>query len=169
MEIFTVSFFGHRNFYLYHQYEKKLIKILKELLNTKEYVDFLVGRNGEFDIFVSSSIRKVRKELWDCNSSLILILPYITMDYEHNKNSYEEYYDEIQVCHKSLATHYKSAIQTRNREIVDKSDLVVCYIEKNNGGAYQTIKYALKSGKQIINIADVDLSKTKNSTPENRN
>ena len=34
----------------------------------------------------------------------------------------------------------KSAFQVRNKSMVDRSDLVICYVETNEGGAYQTIE-----------------------------
>ena len=48
----------------------------------------------------------------------------------------------------------KSAIQVRNRSIVDQSDLVICCIQHKSGGAYATIHYAKKQGKKTINLAD---------------
>lgn len=156
MKFYTVAFFGHRDFYAHYQCEKKLMPILKELLNTKEYVDFLVGRNGEFDIFASSCVKRAKNELWDCNSSLVLVLPYPTAEFRNNEKYFEDFYDEIQVCEKSSVAHYKSAIQIRNKDMVDRADLIICYIEHNKGGAYQTMQYAIKSGKRIINLADED-------------
>ena len=44
--------------------------------------------------------------------------------------------------------------QIRNREMVDRADLVICYIEHKEGGAYKTIKYASEQNKPIINLAD---------------
>lgn len=156
MEFYTVAFFGHRDFYAHYQCEKRLIPILKELIRTKEYVDFLVGRNGEFDIFASSCVKRAKNELWDCNSSLVLVLPYPTAEFRNNEKYFEDFYDEIQVCEKSSVAHYKSAIQIRNKDMVDRADLIICYIEHNKGGAYQTMQYAIKSGKRIINLADED-------------
>lgn len=156
MKFYTVAFFGHRDFYAHYQCEKKLMPILKELLNTKEYVDFLVGRNGEFDIFASSCVKRAKNELWDCNSSLVLVLPYPTAEFRNNEKYFEDFYDEIQVCEKSSVAHYKSAIQIRNKDMVDRADFIICYIEHNKGGAYQTMQYAIKSGKRIINLADED-------------
>ena len=47
----------------------------------------------------------------------------------------------------------KAAMQIRNREMVDRADLVLCCIERKSGGAYQTVLYAKKQNKQIINLA----------------
>ena len=38
-------------------------------------------------------------------------------------------------------------------DMVDRSDLVLCYIQHKNGGAYKTIKYAEEQGKTILNLA----------------
>jgi len=42
--------------------------------------------------------------------------------------------------------------QIRNREMVDRADLVICYIEHKEGGAYKTVQYALMMGKTVINL-----------------
>ena len=42
--------------------------------------------------------------------------------------------------------------QIRNREMVDRADLVICYIEHKEGGAYKTAQYALMMGKTVINL-----------------
>ena len=44
-------------------------------------------------------------------------------------------------------------IQVRNRCMVDRSDLVVCYVERKTGGAFQTKAYAEKTDKLVLNIA----------------
>ena len=38
--------------------------------------------------------------------------------------------------------------------MVDRSDLVVCYVDHESGGAYKTIQYAEKREKKIINVAE---------------
>lgn len=38
--------------------------------------------------------------------------------------------------------------------MVDRADLVICYIENKEGGAWQTIKYAKEKEKNIINLAE---------------
>ncbi len=49
MNLFAVSFFGHREVDDPFVIEQQLEAIIRELLHTKEYVEFLVGRDGEFD------------------------------------------------------------------------------------------------------------------------
>lgn len=88
------------------------------------------------------------------NSALVLVLPYLTAEYENNHQSFHEYYDEIEICQDAAEGHYKAAIQVRNQEMVDRSDLIVCCIEHNSGGAFQTVEYAKKKNKEIVNLSD---------------
>lgn len=40
----------------------------------------------------------------------------------------------------------------RDRQIVDNSDFIICFWEgRRSGGTYNTIRYALKSGKRVLN------------------
>ena len=56
MNLFAVSFFGHRKVDDPFVTERQLDSIIRELLLTKEYVEFLVGRDGKFDPLVSSTV-----------------------------------------------------------------------------------------------------------------
>lgn len=154
MNIFTVSFFGHRQLDNPFLIEEKLEKIIREYLLTKEYVEFLVGRDGEFDQLVSSTVRRCKRTIRDDNSALVLVLPYITAEYRDNEDSFHDYYDEIEICAESAEKHFKSAHQTRNRAMVDRSDMVIFYVERESGGAYTTMRYAKKSDTQLINLTE---------------
>ena len=61
MEPFTISFFGHRRIENLVSVESKLIRIVRDLLKSKAYVEFLVGRNGGFDQLVSFGGQKSEK------------------------------------------------------------------------------------------------------------
>ena len=154
METYTVSFFGHRHIDNTFHIERALEELICSLLRSKEYVEFLVGRDGEFDQMVSSTIRRCKRTVRDDNSSHVWVLPYVTAEFRDNKEAYQEYYDEIEICSGSAAGHFKSAHQTRNREMVDRSCLVVFCVQHESGGAWQTMKYAHKQGIPVINISD---------------
>lgn len=154
LETFTVTFFGHRYIDNPFRVVELLESVIYDLIKQKPFVEFLVGRNGDFDQFVSSVVLRAKKKYRDDNSFLILILPYPTAEYQNNIDSFENYYDEIEICDTSSKAHFKSAIQTRNRQMVDRADLIICYLEHNSGGAYQTVQYAKKQGKAVINLAD---------------
>ncbi len=152
LEIFTVSFFGHREVDNFFRIEEQLEKLIIELLSTKEYVEFLVGKNGEFDQLVSSTIRRIKKNYRDDNCYHLLVLPYDTAQYRDNYESFNEYYDQVDIYENYYKAHFKAAFQNRNREMVNRSDLVVFYLERDYGGAYQTYQYAVKQKKNIIKL-----------------
>ena len=120
-------------------------------MQTKPYVSFLIGRNGEFDEDAASVIKHAQKELGKENNDITLVLPYAVARLAY----YEKYYDNIVIPERLYGVHPKSAITLKNRWMVDMSDLVIAYVERTNGGAYEALKYAEKRNKKIINIATV--------------
>ena len=154
MEIFTVSFFGHRKINNPLIVEKKLDEYISDLICSKEYVEFLVGRDGEFDKMAAADEKKKKKQYNYGNIFLILVMPYARAEFTNNEQAFLEYYDEVEICEKSARAYFKAAIQIRNRAMVDRSDMVISCIQYKSGGAYKTVKYAEKIGKTIINIAE---------------
>ena len=142
MEIYTVSFFGHRLIPDFSTVEKRAEDLIRKLLLEKEYVEFLVGRDGDFDQIISSAVKRLKRLVRDDNSSLVWILPYPTAELRDNMENFEAYYDEVEICGSSARSHPKGAFQIRNRQMVKRSDLVVFYVDHTGGGAYQTMRYA---------------------------
>lgn len=149
MSAYKVTLFGHRELYEHCKVEKKLSFILRDLMQANPYVKIYIGRNGEFDIFAASVIKQIQKSLGNNNSELTLVLPYSNKDIEY----YEQYYDNIIIPKCVRIAFPKGAITKRNRWMVEESDLFICYVEHENGGAYNALKYAKKLGKKIINLA----------------
>lgn len=74
-------------------------------------------------------------------------------EYTNNQEYFEEYYDDIEVSYAASKAHPKATIEIRNREMVDRADLIVCFVERNSGGAYESVRYTETIEKPIINIA----------------
>lgn len=155
LKTYIVSLFGHRNIPNMFELEEKLIAILRYLINNKEYVEFLVGRDGDFDQLCSSTIQKIIKDYAYGNAAHILVLPYEKAEYRNNRESFENYYDEIQICYESALAHPKAAIFERNKNMIDRSQLVICAINHTSGGAYKAIRYAKAQHKEIINLLNL--------------
>ncbi len=101
---------------------------------------------------VSSVIRRAIAELDYGNASHILVLPYQTAEFRENTDSYKDYYTEVEICKQAAAAHFRAAIQIRNKAMVDRSDLVVCCVVHNSGGAYKTVQYAQNQHKSTVNV-----------------
>lgn len=148
MNIFTVSLFGHREIDNLRYLNDELTPIIKELIKTEEYVAFLIGRSGEFDEYAASVIKRVQKEVGKENNDMTLVLPYNVADIGY----YEKYYDSVIVPESVYGAHPKSAITLKNRWMIEHSDLVLVFVEREKGGAYAAMKYAQKLNKRVINL-----------------
>lgn len=149
IETFTVAIFGHRRLDNSIVVFDKLKPVIKSLLKGKEYVEFLIGNNGDFDILAASCIKRAIKELSYGNSALVLVLA----NPRRNTKDLANYYDEVEFCEEALSAHYKNAITVRNYKMVDRADLIIAYQKNTSGGAFNALKYAISQNKQIINLA----------------
>ena len=150
MDIFTVSLFGHREVNNLKELEARLVPKIKDLIQTKPYVSFLIGRNGEFDEYAASFIKNARKDVGEENSDITLVLPYTVREIEY----YESYYDSIIIPDTAYLSHPKRTITLRNRFMIEHSDLVIAYVERAFGGAYDAMKYAIRINKRVVNLFD---------------
>lgn len=148
MNCLTVSLFGHREIDDLRRLDSGLAPILRELIQTEEYVSFFIGRSGEFDEYAASVIKRVQKETEREKSALVLVLPYKVSDIDY----YEKYYDDIIIPESVYDAHPKAAITLRNRWMIEKSEIIIVYVEHDGGGAYAAMKYAEKLNKRIINL-----------------
>lgn len=161
MDIYTVSFFGHRRIGSESvALEGCLEAEILCLLDSEPYVEFLVGRNGDFDLLVSSVIHRLKRTYRNDNSSHIWVMPYLTADYRNNEESYWNYYDSVEIC--ETGAHFNNAFKARNHAMIERSDLVICYVKESGrkenarkgvSGAYEAMRYAQEKGVPCINLA----------------
>ncbi len=146
-EVYRIAFVGHREVYDVWRLEEEIEKIAKNAILMHDFVEFYLGRNGEFDLLVASVIKRIQKSTDRQNSTLILVLPYHVKDEAY----YETYYDEI--CYPNAPkVHYRAAITKRNEFMIDHADLLVSFVDTPSGGAYQAMRYAEKHHVPIQNI-----------------
>ena len=150
MQIYNVCLFGHRQINDLRRIDDRLEAIVRELIKTKEYVVFYIGRNGEFDEYAASVIKRVQREYGKENSELTLVLPYKVADIDY----YEKYYDSVTIPDVVCGSHPKSAISRRNRWMIESSSLVIVYAKNDTGGVFDAVRYAKRLDKDITNIAE---------------
>ena len=68
MEIYRIAFIGHRRICGQYSLENEIEMIAREKLCEKEYIEFYVERNGDFDISVASAVKKTQKAVGYHNS-----------------------------------------------------------------------------------------------------
>ena len=123
MDTFTVSFFGHRVIENPLAVERRLETLICELLTSHGYVEFLVGRDGDFDQLVSSVIRRCKRTVRADNSSHVWVMPYETAEFRDNEDSFYDYYDEVEVCQSASGGHFKAAgkVQAEAHDFPDRN------------------------------------------------
>ena len=146
---YRVVLFGHLYFEGHRALDERLYPLLKDLIRTKPFVEIYIGRNGEFDIYAATVVKRVQNATDKANNEFVCVLPYPEKDMEY----YEKYYDSVMIPECIGRTYPKGAITKRNRWMVEQCDLFICYVEREEGGAYAAMKYAKKLDKEIINLA----------------
>ena len=105
METFTVALFGHRKMEHLWQLDALLFPLLGRLIRKKDHVTFLIGRQGEFDEYAASLIKKAQRAWGRETCEIVLVLPYRVADLPY----YEAYYDEIVIPDSVCGAHPKAA------------------------------------------------------------
>ena len=154
VHITTISFFGHRDIEDMILADRCVYTFVCDMMETHEYLEFLVGRDGLFDQIVSSAIIRAKKQKQAENCNHIWVMPYDISEYRKNQGNVEHYYDTIEICEASCRAFPKAAIQIRNRVMVDRSDICVFYVQHSYGGAWETMQYAQQAGKTVVNLAE---------------
>ena len=113
---------------------------------------FYVGENGDFDRMAAGAVRSIKRRY--PNIKLILVLPYFTNRINEYKEIYESDFDSIYIPSELADVHPKAAITKRNQIMVDESDLIICYVTREHGGAFNAAKYSKKKNIPTINIGD---------------
>ena len=145
-----ICFVGHND--ASETIREKAKAVIVSLLRLDNEFEFYDGGMGNFDRICAGIVRELKKQHSDKHIKLILVLPYMTKQLEHEREYYRRDYDEIIVQDNFETMHYKAAITNRNRMMINQSDYIIVYVTRDFGGAAQSLKYAEKRKKQIIRI-----------------
>ena len=148
MRYCIICAFGHRTINDFDFVESKVWQIIREILEQNDFVEVLVGRNGDFDEIVTTIVKRLQKAGYKAQIELTLVLPYLSSQIDF----LEKYYDRVIVSEEAQNTFPKRAIEVRNRFMIERADYVIVYANRN-GGACKALQYAKKLSKRYINIA----------------
>lgn len=136
------TFFGHRD--CPDSVKLELLSVIENLITEKNVRTFYMGNHGNFDHLVISILKELKIRYHDINYYVILAyLPGKDYDLQEYVTIYPE---GIEIVPKRFA------IDFRNRWMVNRSDYVISYVNRNFGGAAKAKNYAEKKRKVIINI-----------------
>ena len=140
------SFFGHKD--APESLYPKIRTIIEHLIVQHNVDGFMVGNQGRFDTLVLKALRELKpNHPHICYNVVLAYMPsYIQEDmlYDPAETFLPEGIENVP---------RRFAISWRNRWMVQKSDVIVCYITHSWGGAAQFVEYAKRQKKTIINLS----------------
>ena len=148
-----ITFIGHRN-----------LKKTKELLGLieKSIVDNIdnsgkniiyCGEYGDFDEMCREISQKIKRSFE--NIEIVFISPYFTLSQQIKIREFVEsgVYDSAMYPELENVP-LKFAINYRNQWMIERADLIIAYVDREYGGAYNSLRFAERKGKRIINLAE---------------
>ena len=154
----TACFTGHRMLqeemlpYIHTRLEQELASAYDS-----GYRTFLCGGARGFDTLAAQDILRFRDSRKDVR--LILAIPCAD---QANRWPAEDRKIWMDICTKADEVHilsemyYTGCMQVRNRYMVDRSSLCLCFLTRFEGGTWSTVRYALHGGLLLKNLAMPD-------------
>ena len=136
----TVTFFGHRD--TPKEIESALRLTLIDLIENKNATLFYVGNHGNFDAMV-------RRQLEDL-SKTYPIKYYVVLAYMPVKNNTPSEHSILPEGIETVPRRF--GINYRNKWMLNKSDIVVTYVTRNFGGAWEFKNMAEKQKKFLVQL-----------------
>jgi len=151
------SFPLDRNCRDYIKFENKLVDAVFSLPKEDCYTFYTGGAMG-FDI-IAAEIVLMLKSSTKLNGSIELIcaVPFIEQSAAYDnewKSRYENILSNADEVILISDKYYPGCYQKRNEFMVDNSDFVITWYDGHSGGTRNTVRYATKKGKKIINLSD---------------
>lgn len=118
---------------------------------------FYTGMAMGFDILAAEhvvTLRLARKDL-----KLIAVVPFKGQESGWPKEWQDRYREIIKECDEVIIlsdSYHKWVYSKRNRYMVDRSRFVVTYFDGKDGGTKSTVQYAVKNGRELLNIYETD-------------
>lgn len=138
----AVTFFGHKD--TPKEIEPTLRSTLIDLIENKNINVFYVGNNGNFDTMV-------RRQLEDLSQTYPITYSVVLAYLPTKKSEYDDYANTI--LPEGIETvHKRFAISYRNKWMVEQSDIVITYVARTYGGAWQFKAMAERQGKMVIEL-----------------
>ena len=149
-------FTGHRSVpeELSGRLREKLRECIAYLHEEKKIGTFYAGECVGFDTLAAQETLEYRAAHPDVR--LVIVVPYRKQSAGWSNDERKEY-ERIKasatevVC---LAEHYfRGCWRQRNRYMVQRSSVCVCYLTRERGGTVSTVKYALRNGLFVRDLA----------------
>ncbi|NLV50281.1 MAG: DUF1273 family protein [Clostridiales bacterium] len=129
------------------------------------FTDFFTGGALGFDTLAAQAVLDLQAAYPDIR--LHLALPFSGQPNrwpEPDRRIYESIKSRAFSVYLAGETYRPGCMDKRNRYMVDRSELLICWLTENRGGTAATVRYALHQGIDIINLAVEAKIRGKNMT-----
>ena len=136
----------------YRQLLSRIATSTAEMIE-KGCVRFYTGMAMGFDIIAAEHIALIKK--LNHSIKLIAVIPFKDQAKNWPKEWTARYFALLDECDEiiTLEDEYRIwAYEQRNRYMVDHSQYVLTYYDGKKGGTANTVKYAIKKNREILNI-----------------
>lgn len=138
----------------YIDFENKLISKILSLVDAG-CTEFISGMAMGFDIIAAECVIAVRDIYNKSSIKLICAVPFIEQS-ESYPDIWKQKYDFLLSNSDEVILtsdkYYPSCYMKRNKYMVDNSDMVLTFYDGKPGGTKNTVDYAVKKGRKIINL-----------------
>ena len=152
----TCCFIGHREIDETEILRIRLSEIIENLIVNKKVETFLFGSKSQFNSLCLETVTEIKEKYPDIKRV------YVRSRYPHIDDCYRDYlltfYDETYYPENVKGS--RAVYVERNREMIKQSSFCVFYYNELNApkrrksGTKIALDYAIRQGKEIINIAE---------------
>ena len=161
----TCCFTGHRDIPRdEYMTTAELLSRCAERLILAGFNRFICGGALGFDTVAAVSVINLREKYPDI--CLFMALPCPDQDIKWMQKDRIFYRKILERADETVVlsdSYTKGCMMRRNRYMVDNSSVCICYVNKNSGGSFYTMNYAVNSGLRVINIADMTKGGARNA------
>ena len=119
--------------------------------------EFCAGGALGFDTLAAEAVLMLREERPELRLTLVLPCRDQAARWRPEEvRRYEQIKREADAVEYVGERYARGCMQRRNRALVERSDLCVCYLTRSTGGTKYTVEYAAKRGLPILNLAGGD-------------
>ncbi|MBR3557029.1 MAG: DUF1273 family protein [Oscillospiraceae bacterium] len=155
MENTFCAFSGHRS--LPRAAAEQLPRLLRSTIDSlaeEGFTGFLCGGALGFDTLAAEAVLSVRNRRPEL--TLTLALPCPEQDRAWPEKERARFRRILESADESILVspeYHRYCMMQRNRFMVDRSRMLVCYLTGDKGGTAATVRYALQRGRDVVNLA----------------
>ncbi len=144
-----ITFCGHSKINFTNELYDTLMETIEKFVKANPNCTFYLGGYGDFDYLCRKALKQLQKTYIEIK--FIFVTPYINPNYSkllEAKSLYDEcIYPPIEHIPKRFA------IIERNKWMINNADVIIGYIKFLFGGVFQSLEFAKRKNKLIINLA----------------